>query len=113
RQPAVRREIRRVQPDADAGGDSGVEQPGGEVPGRSAVRRERESDRRGRVSKHRNRRPVPVSDVPAAGAPLMPPGVSASDFYYILPELVLTAGALLVLIVDVLLPKERRAALAW
>ena len=43
----------------------------------------------------------------------MPPGVSLSDFYYILPELVLTGGALLVLVADVLLPKERRAALAW
>jgi NADH-quinone oxidoreductase subunit N len=43
----------------------------------------------------------------------MPPGISASDFYYILPELVITAGALLVLIVDVLLPKDRRDALAW
>ena len=31
----------------------------------------------------------------------MPPGVSLSDFYYILPELVLTGGALLVLIADV------------
>ena len=35
----------------------------------------------------------------------MPPGISSSDFYYILPELVLTAGALLVLIADVLLPR--------
>jgi NADH-quinone oxidoreductase subunit N len=43
----------------------------------------------------------------------MPAGISTSDFYYILPELVLTAGALVVLIVDVLLPKERRSALAW
>jgi NADH-quinone oxidoreductase subunit N len=43
----------------------------------------------------------------------MPAGISASDFYYILPELVLTAGALLVLIVDVLLPKGRQAVLAW
>jgi NADH-quinone oxidoreductase subunit N len=43
----------------------------------------------------------------------MPAGLSASDFYYILPELVLTAGALLVLIADVALPKERRGALAW
>ena len=43
----------------------------------------------------------------------MPPGISASDFYYILPELVLTAGARLVLIVDVLLPKNSRGALAW
>src|ERR1700704_5195975 len=43
----------------------------------------------------------------------MPPGLSASDFYYILPELVLTGGALLVLIADLLLPKPRRGALAW
>src|SRR4051812_8774469 len=46
----------------------------------------------------------------------MPPGISASDFYYILPELVLTAGALLVLVADVALPRGSRAthaALAW
>jgi NADH-quinone oxidoreductase subunit N len=43
----------------------------------------------------------------------MPPGLSTSDFYYILPELVITGGALLVLIADVVLPRERRAALAW
>src|SRR5215470_14024771 len=43
----------------------------------------------------------------------MPAGISTSDFYYILPELVLTGGALLVLIADVILPKESRGALAW
>src|SRR5438105_4567839 len=43
----------------------------------------------------------------------MPAGISTSDFYYILPELVLTAGALVVLIADVLLPKDRGAALSW
>src|SRR4029079_9389854 len=43
----------------------------------------------------------------------MPPGISLADFYYILPELVITGGALIVLIADVLLPRERRAALAW
>src|SRR6266852_3396422 len=43
----------------------------------------------------------------------MPPGVSPADFYYLLPELVLTGGAMLVLIVDVLLPKAQRGALAW
>ena len=37
--------------------------------------------------------------------------VLVSDFYYILPELVLTAGALLVLIADVLLPRGSRALL--
>src|SRR3954469_25790072 len=43
----------------------------------------------------------------------MPQGINASDFYYILPELVLTGGALLVLIADVLLPRQSRGALAW
>jgi NADH-quinone oxidoreductase subunit N len=43
----------------------------------------------------------------------MPAGISASDFYYILPELVLTAGALIVLVVDVLLPRGKRANLGW
>src|SRR2546425_1090852 len=43
----------------------------------------------------------------------MPPGISASDFYYILPELVLTAGALFVLIADVAIPRENRGALGW
>src|SRR6476620_1934650 len=43
---------------------------------------------------------------------VMPAGLSTSDFYYILPELVLTGGALLVLIADVLLPK-RSKALGW
>jgi NADH-quinone oxidoreductase subunit N len=43
----------------------------------------------------------------------MPPGINASDFYYILPELVLTAGSLLVLVADVLLPKKSRGPLAW
>ena len=41
----------------------------------------------------------------------MPPGISLSDFYYILPELVLTAGALVLLVADVLMPR-RHAALA-
>ena len=45
----------------------------------------------------------------------MPAGfpVSLSDFYYIIPELVLSGGALLVLVADVLLPKPQRGALAW
>jgi NADH-quinone oxidoreductase subunit N len=42
----------------------------------------------------------------------MPPGVSLSDFYYILPEIVLTVGALVLLVVDVLLPRGSRA-LTW
>jgi len=42
----------------------------------------------------------------------MPAGLSTSDFYYILPELVLTGGALLVLIADVLLPRGNKA-LGW
>ncbi len=43
---------------------------------------------------------------------ILPAGLSASDFYYILPEIVLTAGALIVLIADVLLPRGSRA-LTW
>ena len=42
----------------------------------------------------------------------MPPGLSTSDFYYLLPELVLTAGALVVLVADVLLPRGSRV-LSW
>jgi NADH-quinone oxidoreductase subunit N len=42
----------------------------------------------------------------------MPAGLSTSDFYYFLPELVLTAGALLVLVADVLLPRGSRV-LVW
>ncbi len=43
----------------------------------------------------------------------MPTGIALSDFYYILPELVLTGGALLVLVADVLVPPARRGVLAW
>jgi NADH-quinone oxidoreductase subunit N len=43
----------------------------------------------------------------------MPAGYSSADFYYLLPELVLTAGSLLVLVLDVLLPRAREHALAW
>ena len=42
----------------------------------------------------------------------MPTGVSVGDFYYLLPELVLTAGSLVVLVVDVLLPRGSKT-LAW
>jgi NADH-quinone oxidoreductase subunit N len=42
----------------------------------------------------------------------MPAGLSLSDFYYILPELVLTVGALVLLIADVLLPR-RSPTLMW
>jgi NADH-quinone oxidoreductase subunit N len=42
----------------------------------------------------------------------MPPGLSTRDFYYMLPELVLTGGALIVLIADVLLPRGSKA-LGW
>ena len=42
----------------------------------------------------------------------MPAGLTSRDFYYLLPELVLTAGACLLLVVDVMLPRSRRV-LAW
>ena len=41
----------------------------------------------------------------------MPAGLSVADFYYILPELVITAGSLAVLVADVLLPRGSRALL--
>jgi len=43
----------------------------------------------------------------------MPPGFTAADFYYLLPELVLTAGSLLVLILDVSLPRRWSRSLSW
>src|SRR3990167_369539 len=43
----------------------------------------------------------------------MPPGFSSSDFYYLMPELVITAGALLVLALDVLLPRAWERVLSW
>jgi NADH-quinone oxidoreductase subunit N len=42
----------------------------------------------------------------------MPQGLALSDFYYILPELVITAGALLLLVADVALPKSLRTRTA-
>ncbi|HSC27010.1 MAG TPA: NADH-quinone oxidoreductase subunit N [Vicinamibacterales bacterium] len=38
----------------------------------------------------------------------MPPGFSSADFYYLLPELIVTGGALLVLMLDVVLPGRGR-----
>ena len=43
----------------------------------------------------------------------MPAGLSLSDFYYILPEIVLTVGLLVLLIVESLTPRERHVWLAW
>ncbi len=43
----------------------------------------------------------------------MPPGIATSDFTNILPELVITAGALLVLVADVVVPRDRRGSLGW
>ena len=42
----------------------------------------------------------------------LPAGFSSADFFYLLPELVLTGGALAVLVADVLLPRGSRA-LSW
>jgi NADH-quinone oxidoreductase subunit N len=43
----------------------------------------------------------------------MPPGFSVADLYYLLPEIVLTSGLLLLIVVDVFTPREREGALAW
>ena len=42
----------------------------------------------------------------------MPPGINLSDFYYLLPELVLTAGSLVLLMADLLVPRNRQSILA-
>ena len=41
----------------------------------------------------------------------MPPGLSISDFWYILPEIVLTIGSMVVLMADLVVPRERRGVL--
>jgi NADH-quinone oxidoreductase subunit N len=43
----------------------------------------------------------------------MPAGFTATDFSYLLPEFVLTAAALVVLLADAFAPRARRAALGW
>ena len=43
----------------------------------------------------------------------MPPGINLSDFYYLLPEIVLTTGALGLLLADLLVPRDRQSILAW
>ena len=43
----------------------------------------------------------------------MPAGLSLSDFYYLLPEIVLTTGSLLLLLADLLVPREKQSVLAW
>jgi NADH-quinone oxidoreductase subunit N len=43
----------------------------------------------------------------------MPPGYSWSDFYFLLPEIVLTVGLLLVLVGDIVTPRQRQGWLAW
>ncbi|CAN5637742.1 NADH-quinone oxidoreductase subunit N [soil metagenome] len=43
----------------------------------------------------------------------MPPGFSGADFFYLLPEIVLTGGALLVLLLEIFLPRGWKGALPW
>ena len=42
---------------------------------------------------------------------MLPPGLSPADFYYILPEIVLTLGSMLVLMADIYVPREKRGVL--
>jgi NADH-quinone oxidoreductase subunit N len=43
----------------------------------------------------------------------VPAGINLSDFYYLLPEIVLTAGALVLLLVDLMTPRDKQSILAW
>jgi NADH-quinone oxidoreductase subunit N len=43
----------------------------------------------------------------------VPPGINLSDFYYLLPEIVLTAGSLVLLLADLMIPRNRQSLLAW
>ena len=43
----------------------------------------------------------------------MPPGINVGDFYYLLPEIVLTVGALLLLMADLMVPRDKQSILAW
>lgn len=43
----------------------------------------------------------------------MPPGINLIDFYYLLPEIVLTIGALLLLLADLMTPRDKQSILAW
>jgi NADH-quinone oxidoreductase subunit N len=38
---------------------------------------------------------------------------SLTDFYYLLPEIVLTVGALILLLADLIVPREKQSVLAW
>jgi NADH-quinone oxidoreductase subunit N len=43
----------------------------------------------------------------------MPAGLTPADFYYLRPQLVLAAGSLLLIVLDVLLPRRWDRALSW
>jgi NADH-quinone oxidoreductase subunit N len=43
----------------------------------------------------------------------MPAGLLLSDFYYLLPEIVLTAGSLVLLLADLIVARDRQSVLAW
>ncbi len=43
----------------------------------------------------------------------MPAGMSAADFYYILPEIILALGAMVVLVADIYVPRESRGVVTW
>jgi NADH-quinone oxidoreductase subunit N len=43
----------------------------------------------------------------------MPPGFSGADFYYLLPEMILTGGALAVLLLEIFLPARAKGVIVW
>ncbi len=44
---------------------------------------------------------------------MMPAGIGGADFYYLLPEIVLAAGALAVILLDAFLPRRLALSLSW
>src|SRR3954467_9354100 len=87
-----------------AGGGMGGGEQRLAVSGGSSLRSRRQAAAGRRAGLLRRRCGHPGGNAGVAAVSAMPAGLSTADFYYILPELVLTAGALIVLIADVLMP---------
>ena len=43
----------------------------------------------------------------------MPAGINLSDFFYLLPEIVLTVGSVFLLLADLIVPRHKQSILAY